>query len=218
MSTKAPIAVKICGITQVKQALKIASLGVDAIGVIGVKASPRFLAEIKRRELFQRLIQFNPLIERVWVVADLEIQEIMQGIKGEGAPSVIQLHGSESKRFCKELHQLSPQIKLWKSFQIRNQDDLHLAKEYEYLVDAILLDAWSSEALGGTGNRIPLDLLNTINFQKPWWIAGGISSDYIEEILFSIKPYGIDASSKLETKPGIKDIQKVERLLKKINL
>ena len=71
--------VKICGITQIKHALEIASLGVDAIGVIGVKSSPRFLCEKERRKLFNELIKNRPSIKRVWVVANLNINEIREG-------------------------------------------------------------------------------------------------------------------------------------------
>ena len=100
MNTKAPTAVKICGITQVKQALEIASIGVNAIGVIGVKSSPRFLQEVDRRKLFRELTQHAPGVARVWVIADLGVDEIIQGIEGIGSPSVIQLHGDESREKC----------------------------------------------------------------------------------------------------------------------
>ena len=65
-------ALKICGITQIDQALEIASLGVDAIGVIGVKKSPRFVEETERRKLFEAITLNAPKVERVWVVADIE--------------------------------------------------------------------------------------------------------------------------------------------------
>ena len=106
---------------------------------------------------------------------------------------------------------------MWKAFQIRKQNDLLLAEEYEHLIDAILLDAWSENALGGTGERIPIQLLSEANFQKPWWVAGGISSDSIKEILRTVRPFGIDASSKLEIEPGIKDLKKVKKLLKEVH-
>ena len=68
---------KICGITKTEQALEIASLGIDAIGVIGVKKSPRFTKEIERRKLFSELALKHPSIERVWVIADFDDLEIL---------------------------------------------------------------------------------------------------------------------------------------------
>ena len=76
MKTQTSPSVKICGITQIEQALEIASLGVDAIGVIGVERSPRFICETKRRTLFNELIANAPSIKRFWVVANLDITDI----------------------------------------------------------------------------------------------------------------------------------------------
>ncbi len=216
MSAQAPTAVKICGITSVNQALSIASLGADAIGVIGVPESPRYLPETKRREIFESLRENAPSVERVWVVANIDSNSILEGLKGIGMPSIIQLHGKESKQKCIELRTLYPHIKWWKSFQIRQQEDLDLAKSFQDSVDALLIDAWSSKSLGGTGERIPIELLNKINFNIPWWLAGGVSTDWIKKTLFNINPFGIDASSKLEIKPGIKDLDKVKTLLKEV--
>ena len=216
MKTQTSPSVKICGITQIEQALEIAFLGVDAIGVIGVESSPRFLCEKKRRKLFNELMKNAPSIKRVWVVANLNIKEIREGIKGEGSPSVVQLHGAESRKFCEELKKSYPDIQWWKALQIRQKADLLLAETYQNSVDAILLDAWSRNILGGTGKRLPIKWLENINYKIPWWLAGGVSDSSIDEILSKTQPSGIDASSKLEIEPGIKDIKKVKALLNKL--
>ncbi len=208
--------VKICGITQIEQALEIASFGVHAIGVIGVESSPRFLCEKERRRLFNELIKNAPLVKRVWVVANLNIKKIKEGIEGEGTPSVVQLHGSESTMLCEELKKSYPDIQWWKALQIRQKDDLLLAESYQKHVDAILLDAWSQSSLGGTGNRLPLEWLKNITYKIPWWLAGGVSDSSIDEILSKTQASGIDASSKLEIQPGIKDMEKVKALLNKV--
>ncbi|KGG17104.1 MULTISPECIES: phosphoribosylanthranilate isomerase [unclassified Prochlorococcus] len=216
MNSQPPTAVKICGVTQIKQAIEIAKIGADAIGVIGVDSSPRFVQEDKRRKIFGALEKEAPSIERVWVVANLNLNEICEGLNGLGLPSIVQLHGQESRERCEVLRNKHPNIKWWKAFQIRQQSDLILAQNYQGSVDAILLDAWSEKALGGTGARVPIEWLKTIDLKTPWWLAGGISSDLIEEISSQINPFGIDASSKLETHPGIKNIQKVNDLINKV--
>ena len=76
MVAQPKFAIKICGIKQVNQAIQIASLGADAIGVIGVRNSPRYLQENKRRDLFKILFDFKPTIVRVWVIADVDREEI----------------------------------------------------------------------------------------------------------------------------------------------
>ena len=78
------------------------------------------------------------------------------------------------------------------------------------------LDAWDDNSLGGTGNRVPIELLLNKTFKAPWILAGGISAEIIPEIFSKLRPDGIDASSRLEVSPGIKDLKKVESLVRKI--
>ena len=80
----------------------------------------------------------------------------------------------------------------------------------------ILLDACDEKSLGGTGNRVPIELLLNKTFKVPWILAGGISAEIIPEIFSKLRPDGIDASSRLEISPGIKDIKKVESLVREI--
>jgi phosphoribosylanthranilate isomerase len=68
----------------------------------------------------------------------------------------------------------------------------------------------------GSGKKIKQQYLEDLSFSKPWWIAGGVSTDWIGEILKNIKPSGIDISSSVETAPGIKDIQKVGLIIKEV--
>ena len=88
--------------------------------------------------------------------------------------------------------------------------------QYENYIDAVLLDAWDDKCLGGTGKRVPIELLVDNNFTVPWILAGGISAEIIPEIFSKIRPDGIDASSRLETSPGNKDLKKVGSLINQI--
>ncbi len=216
MGPSTSIAVKICGITQVKQAISIAHMGADAIGVIGVKKSPRFVAEPQKRRIFQILENLSPETKRVWVVANPSIDEISESLKGSGTPSVIQLHGEETTKDCEKFKKMHQKIQWWKALRIREPEDLEVAKGYEKIVDALLLDAWDNSQLGGTGKRIPIEWLKDSNHKDSYWLAGGISSDWIPELLSELRPSGFDASSKLELSPGIKDLKKVEELIKAV--
>ncbi len=206
-------AIKICGVTKTNQAEAIASIGVDAIGIIGVKESPRFVNEVQRRKLFKKLEESYPYLNRVWVIANMSNHQISEGLKGDGIPTVIQLHGEESKDYCQELRKSHPNFKWWKAIRIRSPLDISRAQSYEEHVDALLIDAWSPNELGGTGNRLPLQWVKNTNFQVPWWLAGGICAEWIPEIFNEVSPFGIDASSRLETAPGIKDLQRVRELV-----
>ena len=208
--------VKICGITSIEQALQVAELGTNAIGIISVNESPRYISPEKKKEIFKTLKDLYPNIDRVSVVKDSPIDSIIKGFLGEPNENIIQLHGDEDIDYCQKLKQKVPNIFLWKAFRIKNKEDLDKIKPYENFVDAILLDSWNEETYGGSGKRIEQKYLEDISFSKPWWIAGGVSTEWIDVILKNIKPNGIDISSSIETAPGIKDLEKTKQIIKEI--
>ena len=206
-------ALKICGLTQTDQALAIAAMGVDAIGVIGVADTPRFVEATARRNLFKALASAAADVQRVWVVAEPDDASLDEALAGEGAPNVVQLHGEESPERCRSLKQHYPQVQWWKALRLRSSADLKKLTPYVNHVDALLLDAWSPDQLGGTGHRLPLDWLAETELPLPWWLAGGISAEWVPELLSRVDPHGLDASSRLETAPGRKDLSRVEALV-----
>ena len=209
--------VKICGITSIQQAIQIAELGTNAIGIISVNESPRYISPEKKKEIFKTLKDLYPNIDRVSVVKNSPIDSIIKSFLGEPNETIIQLHGDEDIDYCQKLKQRIPNIGLWKAFRIKNKEDLDKIKHYENFIDAIVLDSWNKETYGGSGKRIEQKYLEDISFSKPWWIAGGVSSEWIDEILKKIKPNGIDISSSIETSPGIKDLEKTKLIIKEIN-
>ena len=209
--------VKICGITSVEQAIQVAELGTNAIGIISVDESPRYISPEKKKEIFKTLKDLYPNIERVSVVKNTPIDLIIKNFLGEPNETIIQLHGDEDIDYCQKLKQEIPNLGLWKAFRIKNKNDLDKIKIYENYVDAILLDSWNKETYGGSGKRIEKTYLENFSFSKPWWLAGGVSKDWIDEILRKIKPNGIDISSSIETSPGIKNIEKTRQIIKEIN-
>ena len=209
-------ALKICGITDVAQALAIARMGVQAIGVIGVPQTPRFVEPPQRRVLFQKLEEHDPHLHRVWVVADPDDAALEEALNGVGQPSVVQLHGSESSARCQSLKLRYPRQQWWKALRVREPDDLQQLEHYTPHVDALLLDAWSADQLGGTGHRIPLDWLAETELSVPWWLAGGVSEEWVPELLSRVTPQGLDASSRLEERPGWKNLDKVQALVEAV--
>ena len=208
--------VKICGITSIEQAVQVAELGTNAIGIISVNESPRYISPEKKKEIFKTLKDLYPNIDRVSVVKDSPIDSIIKGFLGEPNENIIQLHGDEDIDYCQKLKQKVPNIFLWKAFRIKNKEDLDKIKPYENFVDAILLDSWNEETYGGSGKRIEQKYLEDISFSKPWWIAGGVSTEWVDIIIKNIKPNGIDISSSVETAPGIKDLEKTKQIIKEI--
>jgi len=215
-TSKRSTAIKICGLTKTSQARSIAKFEINAIGVIGVKNSPRFVAEEECIKIFNEVEKVSSEIEKVFVIANEKLETIKCINNRSNPPSVIQLHGDESVDYCRELKNEFPRIKLWKAFRLKSINDLKIISQYEKDVDAILLDAWDDKALGGTGKRVPKEFLFNKTFKAPWILAGGISAEIIPEIFSKLRPDGIDASSRLEVSPGIKDLKKVESLVRKI--
>ena len=215
-SSKKSTAIKICGLTKTSQARSIAELKINAIGVIGVKNSPRFVPEEECMKIFNEVEKVSSSIEKVLVIANATLEEVKYINNRSTPPSVIQLHGNESVDYCRELKNEFPGIKIWKAFRLKAINDLENISQYEKNIDAILIDAWDEKSLGGTGNRVPIELLLNKTFKAPWILAGGISAEIIPEIFSKLRPDGIDASSRLEISPGIKDIKKVASLVREI--
>jgi len=204
-------ALKICGLRQPEQALAIAALGVEAIGVIAVPSSPRFVEPAARRNLFTRLQQAHPDCLGVVVVADPGEADLAALAAGQGH-RVLQLHGGETPQRCGELRDRLG-VRLWKALRIRRPADLDRAAAYAGAVDALLLDAWVPGQLGGTGQRLPLEWLQGFSAPMPWWLAGGITAEALAPILAGVQPQGLDVSSGVEDAPGVKNLARVELLL-----
>ena len=203
--------VKICGITSVDQALQIAKLGADAIGVISVKESPRYVSPQKKKDIFRNLKENFPQVKRVSVVKNIPLELI--SINSFEFENVIQLHGDEDLSYSKKLRSKLPQIELWKAFRIKDRENIREIELFSDFIDTVLLDSWNEKTYGGSGIRINSSYLKELNFSKPWLLAGGISIDWLQQILIDIKPDGIDVSSSIESSPGIKDLNKTKKLL-----
>ena len=206
--------VKICGLTSEEQALQVAKLGANAIGIISVEESPRYVSAEIKKKIFKTLESFYPKIHRVSVVQNCPIDLIIKNFLGNPSETIIQLHGDEDIDYCKKIRKEIPNIGLWKAFRIKTEKDLNQIKPFEDYVDAILLDSWNKETYGGSGKKIKSIYLKNLKFRKPWWLAGGISIEWIDEILNNIKPDGIDISSGVEISPRLKDLKKIDDLIK----
>ena len=202
---------KVCGLREPAQATAIAALGVDAIGVIAVPSSPRFLPAAQRPELFAAMAAGGDCFG-VLVVADPSDDQLEELGAGQGH-AVVQLHGSESVERCRELAQRLGGVRLWKALRVRSPEDLEAAAAYAGVVEALLLDAWQPGQLGGTGHRIPTAWLEGFRPAFPWWLAGGVGPETVAELLDRLQPDGLDASSALEDRPGVKNLARVAALL-----
>lgn len=208
---RAPLRLKICGLRNPRQAAAVAALGADAIGVIAVASSPRHVQADGRPGLFAAVHAVAPACQGVLVVADPPAAQLPELEPARGH-QVIQLHGEESPRMCRQLRQQLG-CSVWKALRVRSPEDLQRAEAYVDAVDALLLDAWVPGQLGGTGHALPLEWLQDWRAPLPWWLAGGVRAARVAELCSRVQPVGLDASSGVERSPGDKDLDLVRELL-----
>lgn len=200
--------VKICGITNKEDALMAVKAGADAIGVINIRKSKRYVTLNKARELFECLPVF---VSKVVVAIPKNLKEVLE-IERTGA-NYIQLQGDESLDFIRRLKRKS-KLAIIKKISV-NKNCLQNSKRYSKLVDAILLDTKVKGLLGGTGLvhdwKISQKVAQSLN--KPVILAGGLNPKNLKMAIEKVKPYAVDTSSGVELKVGKKSQKKVERFI-----
>jgi phosphoribosylanthranilate isomerase len=206
--------VKICGLTKADQAREIAQLGADALGFICVPESPRYM----EAEAIATIIKTLPTqtkrggaLAKIGVFANASLPQIIETVKVAHLTGV-QLHGDESAEFCVLLREKLPQIELIKALRVRTAETLGLAKQYEAHVDALLLDAYTPKALGGTGETWDWSLVKGFKPNCLWFLAGGLTPFNVTDAIGSVCSPAIDLSSGVERSPGDKDLELVEQL------
>ena len=202
--------VKICGITQIEQAVAISQMRVDALGFILYPKSPRYIAPDKIKPIINAL---PPFTKTVGVFVN-EPAEVIENIMKVAGLDVAQLSGDEPPETFQELTVKG--VNWIKTVRIRKEEDLQQLSQSQYSNHYLLLDAWSKEAYGGTGKTLDWDRLNLLQDRSRIILAGGLNAENIATAIRKVRPYGVDLSSGVEISPGIKSISKVKALLDSI--
>jgi phosphoribosylanthranilate isomerase len=206
--------VKICGLTQVAQAVAIAQMGVTAVGVVCVPTSPRYVAPMQQQQLNRALAAYP--VWRVGVFAQSPLPEVIAAVQMAGFNGV-QLHGEESPAYCQALRTQCPDLFIIKAVRVRDATSLAGMTAYAPWVDRMLLDAYHPDHWGGTGYTWDWQLGTALDPSWRWWLAGGITPENCQTAITQTQPYGIDVSSGVEQTPGVKDIQRVAQLLQRLH-
>ena len=191
--------------TQLKDALFAVEQGVDAVGFIFYKKSPRAVTMKTVREIIAKL---PPLVDTVGVFVN-ESAERVNKIADYCGLDLVQLHGEESPTFCRKIHR-----RVIKAFQVK---DLQSIKQLEkFPVSGFLLDTFSDDLHGGTGKTFDWNLALPLKKMGPVILAGGLTPRNILQAVRQVRPYGVDVCSGVEKSQGIKDLEKVRAFLKNI--
>lgn len=198
------IRVKICGITNVEDALASVGAGADALGFMFYEASPRNVTARAVSEIVVRLPYF---VEKVGVFVDAR-EETVRRVIGECGLDTLQFHGEETPEFCQKF---SP-IKVYKAFRIQDLESLQSLPAYK--TDAWLLDSFVPDKPGGTAVKFNWDLaVEAKQIGRPIILAGGLTPENVAEAVRKVQPFAVDVSSGVESSPGRKDHTKVRRFI-----
>ena len=195
--------IKICGITRLEDALCAAACGADAVGFIFHEASPRYITPEQAKEI---IAQLPGGIAKVGVFVNREAEEVKRTVEACGL-DLIQLHGDESPAYCR----LFPPERVIKAVSPRTAEELRALDVYE--VRAFLVDARDAGRYGGTGKRADWDLAARIGKTYPLILAGGLDAENIEAALAAVAPQAVDINSGCELAPGIKDHDRMRRII-----
>ena len=179
-----PVRVKVCGITRMKDVAAAVEAGADALVFVFHKDSPRNISPTEAGAIVRAL---PPFVTTVGVFVN-RVQEDVADIMKKAGLSVAQFHGDESPEFCT----FFPRV--IKAVRVRGAEDVAGLSSY-ICVSAFLLDAYSSEAYGGTGRRLDWTLAAEVAKTKRIILAGGLDPGNVEEAVRTVRPYGVDVSS-----------------------
>ncbi|HET6973971.1 MAG TPA: phosphoribosylanthranilate isomerase [Pyrinomonadaceae bacterium] len=192
--------VKICGITNLDDALAAVAAGADALGFNFYKPSPRYITPQDAREIVEQL---PVTVLTVGVFVNEESEDVRK-IAKEVDLRALQLHGDESPEYCRKLADYF----VIKTFAVSDTFDIQAAHEYK--VEAIMLDTKHNNLRGGTGRVFDWSIAQEAAKTIPkLFLAGGLSPKNVKNAVEIVRPFAVDACSALEDTPGKKNHERM---------
>ena len=199
------VKVKICGITNIDDAVAAMDMGADMLGFNFYPDSPRYVKPVQAMDIINKLPGF---MDTAGVFVNASIEQIHE-TNSVCQLDWVQLHGDEDPEFCRSL--LSHNVKTMKAIRVKDQTDIERADGF--FTDAVLLDAFDPDKYGGTGLTFDWNIIGHIG--KRVFLAGGINPDNAAAAV-KLGVYGIDVCSGIEAEPGKKDHDKMKKLFDNI--
>ncbi|MGL1902693.1 MAG: phosphoribosylanthranilate isomerase [Fibrobacterales bacterium] len=197
--------IKVCGITELHNALAIESLGVEYIGFNFIPSSKRYISPESAQKIISQLTSAIP----VGIFMDQPIDHVNKSIEVSGI-NLVQLHGTEAPNYCSQVS-----ASVIKVFSITHNFDLTILEKYPTKFH--LFDAQSGSERGGTGTTFDWSLITSSTNKTPWFLAGGIGPKNIIDATQTTGVFGLDLNSKFEIKPGMKSIDLLRQSLVALN-
>lgn len=205
------IAVKICGITNEEDALVAVEEGADALGFIMYRKSPRYVDAATAKRIIARL---PPFVVPVGVFVNEEAN-IVRDLVDRCGFGLAQLHGDEPATYCQDLGRPA-----MKAVRLKDRGTFLALAEFHGRanVRGFVVDAFSDQAYGGTGQTVDWSLAAEVARSSPVLLAGGLTPDNVADAIRAVRPYGVDVSSGVEASPGKKDHVKVRAFIQAAKL
>jgi phosphoribosylanthranilate isomerase len=201
--------VKICGITNLDDALAAVAAGANALGFNFYKPSPRYITPPRACEI---VAQLPDSIVAVGVFVNEPAPDDVQAIADAAGIRAVQLHGDESPEYCRELAARNYVIK---TLAVSETFDVQMVHRYE--VDAIMLDTRDNRLRGGTGRVFDWSIAEQVSKLVPkFYLAGGLSPENAAAAVMTVRPYAVDACSALEDEPGRKNHERMRAFVKAV--
>jgi phosphoribosylanthranilate isomerase len=200
--------IKICGMTNLEDALAAVDAGADALGFNFYERSPRYLEPEKARNIVEQL---PASILKVGVFVNVESPADVKEIARVAGIEMLQLHGDESPEYCETLSDYPVMKALGVSEQFQPEDVV------QYYVDAILLDTSDRNLRGGTGRPFDWNIAQIVKRLSPkLFLAGGLSPENVGEAIALVEPYAVDTCSALESSPGRKSYPRMHQFVQAV--
>jgi len=196
------VRVKICGITSLADARTAIDAGAFAIGLNFHPSSPRRVEIAQARAISDGLPSD---IWRVGVFVDRDRGAIEQIVREAGL-TALQFHGNETPEFCRGWD-----VPVIKVVRARVRSDVDRLRAYP--VELVLVDAYVEGTPGGTGERFDWSLLDGFERER-LILSGGLNPDNVAEAVRTVGPWAVDVASGVESRPGVKDPEKVKRFIR----
>lgn len=203
--------IKICGITNPEDAEVAVASGADALGFMMYRKSPRAVEPAVARTIVAGL---PPFVLPVGVFVNEEAERV-RALMDECGFALAQLHGDESALYCRNLGR--PALK---AIRLKDRGTLLALAEFQGRanVRGFLIDAFSDQAYGGTGQTVDWALAQEAARSAPVILAGGLNPANVARAIQMVRPYGVDVSSGVESSPGKKDSDKVKAFIAAVRL
>ncbi len=198
------IQTKVCGITNISDALFSIKCGASALGFVFYKKSERY---ISYNDAFDVIKYLPPGTAKIGVYVNEDAKMVNDSSKKLNL-DYVQLHGDESASFCKDIN-----FPIIKAFRIK--DDSFKSQILKYNVSVFLFDTFTKKDYGGTGKIFNWELIKQ-GFQRPFIHSGGLNINNVLDAINVTNPDAIDISSGLEDYPGKKDHEKIFEFFKLI--